>query len=268
MTADAMENAGLFCAFNGFRLGKALYEEIVGEFVKDAAGRGVTIPQEEIRRLLDREANLAELAAFKWQGDVVGRDFLERLFTQRYLPVKFELSANKQSWLRLLSNLHRDRKDAVVLPLEWEELSSETRGLLMDGVGFVGGNVARLMTSDQDHAVHLVERLNNWSQILSMFLDFPASLLERMPDERVRALQGQKAAVQAVLDMVAADPESSLYANVRDLMDDGRVTALQGSWGNRGFFIAQTLLAAERKELVRVPPPLKALFEDIVSRAD
>jgi hypothetical protein len=267
MTADAMDGAGLFCVFNGFRLGKSLYEEIVGEFVQDAARRGVEIPPEEIRRLLDREANLAELAAFEWREERIGRDFLQRLFTQRYLPVKFELSADKQSWLRLLSNLRRNDPNAVVLPPEWEGLTPATRRLLLDGVGFVGGNVARFMSSDRDHAAHLVERLNNWTQPLAMFVDYPI-LLERMPDDGKRAIGEKIDAAREVLAMIAADPSGPVFSNVRDLMDPGRAAALQDSSGNRGLFIARTLLAAEERGMLGLPAPLKSLFEDIVSRLD
>lgn len=267
MTADAMEDAGLFCVFNGFRLGKALYEEIVDECVQDASRQGVEIPEEQIRRLLEREANLAELAAFEWQGERIGRDFLQRLFTQRYLPVKFELSADKQSWLRLLSNLHRNKKDAVVLPVEWEGLNAATRRSLLDGVSFVGGNVARFMSSDRDHAVHLVERLNNWLLPLSMFMDYPV-LLERMPEDGRRAILEKMGSAQAVVNMIAADPASPLFSNFRDLMDPGRVKTLQESWGNRGLFIARTLLAAERREMLSLPAPLKTLVEDLLSRMD
>ncbi|HSA58920.1 MAG TPA: hypothetical protein VLJ37_04475 [bacterium] len=268
MTADAMENAGLFCVFNGFRLGKALYEEIVGEFVQDASRRGVEIPQEQIRRLLDREANLAELAAFEWRGERIGRDFLQGLFMRKYLPVKFELSADKQSWLRLLSNLHRSQPDKLVLPLEWESLSDATRRMLLDGVGLVGGNVPHLMSSDRDHAVHLMERLNNWAQPISMAMGFPPDMLNRMPDGMRAILREKAAAIADVFRMLAADPTSPLFSQFQTLMspDSGEVAV--DSSGNRGFFIARTFLAAEKADFIKLPEIFRRFFESMLSRMD
>src|SRR5262249_32568058 len=74
LDAEAKENAGLFYVFNGFRVNKSLYEEIVAEFLEEMTRQGVTIPETQVRtRLLDREANLAELAAFKVEERGVAR---------------------------------------------------------------------------------------------------------------------------------------------------------------------------------------------------
>lgn len=276
MEANAMEGAGLFCVFNGFRIGKSLYEDLVTEFVGAMREKGVAISDDKIRtQLLDRESNLAELAAFEVGGKRVGREFLNALFSRKYLPVKFELSADKQSWLRLLSNLHRNQKNFLVVPSEWDGagaawqgLRSETRMMLLSGAAFVGGNVLHLMSSDRDHAVHLVERLNNWAQTIAMMMAFPRDMIDRLPEERRTVIAQQQAAITDILAMLGADPSSSLFTHFWDLMDPGAGGFSGSASTNRGFFIASTMTTASQKGLVTVPRVLARRFEELLLRED
>ncbi|HEX5037057.1 MAG TPA: hypothetical protein VFX30_07840 [bacterium] len=273
MRADARDEAGLFCAFNGFQLERRSYEEIVGKFVREMEIKRVDISKETVARLLDRDANLAELASVEAGGHRVGRDFLGQLFIEQYPKVFFELSADAPSWLRLLSNLQRtqgeksgDGRPEKLAPLEWDALPPETRQLLYGGVLFVGGNVPHLMSSDREHAAHVIERLNNWATVISMMMDFPESMRKRMPAERKAELEEKRVAMQAVLDMVAADPASSLFSNFSDLMTPTTEEATGDPSVQRAFLIARTALEAAAKGLIRVPPRLEPVFRELRSR--
>lgn len=275
MEANAMEAAGLFCVFNGFRVGKSLYEEIVAEFVGHLEEKGIPVSESRLRtHLLDRDSNLAELAAFEIDGHRVGRDFLNALFHRKYLPVKFELSADKQSWLRLLSNLNRSEKNIVIVPTEWQPkteawpgLSAGVRSLLMGGLTLVGGNVLHLMSSDRDHAIHLVERLNNWAQGVGMFMDFPPELIDRLPAERRAMTNQQKTAIQEVLAMLESYADSNLFAHVQDLLDPNSEGGV-GQTNHRGIGLARTLLSAHQKQFLVIPPLFVHLFEELLSSDD
>lgn len=266
MNADAMEDAGLFCVFNGFRLEKSLYEEIVHEFIADQKRLKVDLPMEHVRRLLDRDANLAELATFEWAGKRSGREFLQRRFTEKYLPVRFELSADKQSWLRLLSNLHRNDPDQKLAPNEWDGLSDATRQLLYSGVLFVGGNVPHFMSSDKDHAAHLMERLNNWAQPLSMYMDFNDAMLERMPESMKADIEAKRLAIQDVVKMIAADADSPLFSRFSDLISPGSEGVAGDTGTNRAFFIASTLLRMVGKGWLKIPSHLEDRLKELVAR--
>jgi hypothetical protein len=273
MRADARDEAGLFCAFNGFQLERRSYEEIVGKFVREMELKRVEISKETVARLLDRDANLAELASVEAGGHRVGRDFLGQLFMEQYPKVFFELSADAPSWLRLLSNLQRtqgekseDGEPEKLAPLEWDALPPETRQLLYGGVLFVGGNVPHLMSSDREHAIHVIERLNNWATVISMMMSFRESLRKRMNPEWKANFDVKRVAMQAVLEMVAADPASSLFSNFSDLMTPTTEGATGDDNIERAFLIARTALEAAAKGLITLPPRLELVFQELVSR--
>jgi GNAT superfamily N-acetyltransferase len=269
MDADAMEDAGLFCVFNGFRVDRAIYEDVVAEFVEDMRRAEVEVTEDLIRtQLLHPDANLAELAALKdIKGRGIGREFLKGLFSKRYLPVRFGLSPDNMSWLRLLSNLHRDGPSRKIAPLEWESLQPATRERLISNVDFVGGNVPNLMSSDREHAFHLLERLTNWVQRFSLLLFFPPAMQGPMLEEMREEIEDNMAAAQDVLKMIAADTSSPLFSHFRHLMDPGKDEGInRGDSTNNGLPMAATLLAAEKREFLRLPSVLRAFFDDLVTR--
>lgn len=266
MRADAMEDAGLFCVFNGFRVDRDVYENLVAEFVDDRRKQGKDLTDEQIQsELLFSEANLGDLAAFKADDRPVGREFLQGLFRRKYLPVSFHLDAEDQSWLQLLSNLNRDQP-APLAPLEWEALEPATRAMLYSGVHFVGGNVPGFMSTDVAHAEHLLERLNNWGSSVTMFYNYTPAMRERMPSLQ-QDMREKVAFAQDVLDMIATDPSSVLFRTFRGLLDPGSEEGRRlGRTDNHGVVTASAFLAHEKMGLLRVPPALKTLFEDLVSR--
>jgi GNAT superfamily N-acetyltransferase len=266
MDANAMDDAGLFCVFNGFFADRKTYEEAVFELVQEERRKGSPIADEGVRQLLHPDANLAELAAFRIDEGRTGRDFLNELFKRKYLRLRFQLGAESPSWLRLLSNLHRNDPSPLA-PLEWEALEVPTRAMLYSGVTFVGGNVPRLMSSDLDHVDHLIERLNNWAAQVSMFTSYPPSARGRMSEEARAGIEERLTAIQDLLAMLDADRSSPLGRNFRILIDPSEESgAARGRAKDHGAFVASALLSAEREALLRLPAGLKALFEDVVSR--
>jgi GNAT superfamily N-acetyltransferase len=274
MDADAMEDAGLFCVFNGFEVDRSIYEDVVDEFVEAMGRRGIKLEEDAVLTgLLNEHDNLGELASFEVGGKMVGREFLGQLFTRRYLPVRFPFGSDRrsqQSWLRLLSNLHRDRPDFRVVPMEWEHLQPATKGMLLSGLHFVGGNVAQILSSDGEHSHHLLERLTNWASSISMGLSY-LRLYPDMPERMKRTtsdnIRPQAAAIQDVLEMIARDETSQLFSHFRLLLGPEKGAPVDGGFVmGHGVSIGDTLLAAERHGFLALPAVLRALFEEKVSQ--
>lgn len=264
LDADAAQDAGLFCVDNGFKASRSLYESIVEEFEAGLREKGISLTPDQRIRLLEK-GNLANLAAFTIDGRAEGREFLRRRFQRGQLPVRFWLDADNASWLRLLNRTCDERP----FPLEWESLQPGTRSLLTYNLGYLG-SVPRILSSDSDHADHLLERLNNWMTRLSMFLSYRGAMREKMPAELISEMTIMVKAAEDVLNMLASHPGSALFLHFRNRIDPD----LSGHQSHRtgmlsfGMPIVHTFLAAEKAGFVKLPGVFRDMFEAITERAD
>lgn len=244
LEVDARENASYFCSHMGFTTDRQTYQTLLARFEHYLDEKGHPLNGEE-KYTLSQKEDLARLADFKIEGQEVGKEFLLSSFREEPLRVFFWLRSSYPGWVRIA---HQIDKQMLMAPPEWEGLGRAARQWLLEDNERYNGQMTKVMTSDEGHAQHLIERINNWASLPSVIM-FPregeshADLSERFK-EHVDAICD-------VLKMVAAadDPQSRLFHHFKEFFlceirsrSSHLASLLRAVHGRDGFEIPQRLM--------------------------